>query len=474
MTVDGGPSVDRSFTFGIQTGQQHLVVRTDKPLYAIGDTVKVEVTSTDDGRSVYVDWLNDGQAVDMRTLKAEHGTASFTMNVDSALLGSNRIEAYIVDDDGNVVRAGRTVFARNTNALNVSLATDKPLYAPGEPAKLTFSVKDEQGRPAVAALGVQVVDQAVFALVDAHPGLLRSHFELEDAYAKPHYEIAGPGADFNQLLFAPPSDAAQEGASRNVAKASFAAMGQGAVTGVVRDSWTDVLTEVTANLVPVTAAAKAELQKPLQRVADGIVAELDMMGCKPSEYECKGSQRSDIIQSRFKARFGGFDFWGNPYVLSNNYNGLVVVGKGPDEISGTRRRSDHFFCLRRTQRLSLLHALLMASDNGPVRCLVEPRGREFPVPRRGARGAGGAGGTSSGPSQEPPRVRNDFPETLYVNPAVITGPDGTASVDVHLPTASPSGASPRWRTRPTGGSAAAKVASKSFRTSLPISTSPPR
>ena len=53
----------------------------------------------------------------------------------------------------------------------MSLSTDKPTYTPGQPAKLTFAVKDEQGKPAVAALGVQIVDQAVFSLVDAQPGL---------------------------------------------------------------------------------------------------------------------------------------------------------------------------------------------------------------------------------------------------------------------------------------------------------------
>src|SRR5262249_30578793 len=161
----------------LQSGQDHLVVRTDKPVYQIGDTVKVDITSTHDGSSIFVDVLNAGQAVVMRTLAADQGKASFTIEADATLMGSNRIEAYVVDKDGNVVRAGRTIFARNGNALAISLSTDKPVYGPGDPAKLTFSVKDEQGRPQVAALGVQVVDEAVFALVDAHPGLLRTFFE---------------------------------------------------------------------------------------------------------------------------------------------------------------------------------------------------------------------------------------------------------------------------------------------------------
>jgi uncharacterized protein YfaS (alpha-2-macroglobulin family) len=47
---------------------------------------------------------------------------------------------------------------------------------------------------------------------------------------------------------------------------------------------------------------------------------------------------------------------------------------------------------------------------------------------------GGTGGTpNAGPSApSTPRVRKDFPETLYINPSIITGPDGSASISVPL------------------------------------------
>ena len=62
-----------------------------------------------------------------------------------ALLGSNRIEAYVVDDDGNIVRAGRTHFARNDAALDVKLDHRQAQYDPGSPRSSTFSVIDENG-----------------------------------------------------------------------------------------------------------------------------------------------------------------------------------------------------------------------------------------------------------------------------------------------------------------------------------------
>ena len=46
-----------------------------------------------------------------------------------------------------------------------------------------------------------MVDEAIFSLIDARPGLLKTHFELEDAYAQPQYEIHPPQADLSRLLF---------------------------------------------------------------------------------------------------------------------------------------------------------------------------------------------------------------------------------------------------------------------------------
>ena len=201
VTPKNGSAVNKKFSFTEQAGAEHVLVRTDKAVYDVGDTVKVQIAVTKPEAHVYVDWLNEGQAVDMRTIEPVNGVASFTMPLDSTLLGTNRVEAYVVDDDGNVIRAGRTIFTRTRAALDVSMTTDKTQYKPGEPAKLTFSVKDESGKPTVAALGVQVVDEAVFSLIDSRPGLLSTYFELEDAYAVPQYEIQAPPGSLADALF---------------------------------------------------------------------------------------------------------------------------------------------------------------------------------------------------------------------------------------------------------------------------------
>ena len=92
--------------------------------------------------------------------------------------------------------------------------------------------------------------------------------------------------------------------------------------------------------------------------------------------------------------------------------------------------------------------------------------RERPAPEPAAPGGSATGDRRREGSE--PRMRKDFPETLYVNPAVITGPDGKATIDVghgrqhhqwRVSTLAQLGA--------TASSAAGRAASRSSRTSSP-------
>jgi hypothetical protein len=309
----------------------------------------------------------------------------------------------------------------------VSLTTDKTVYAPGEPAKLTFSVKDEAGKPAVAALGVQVVDQAVFALVDAHPGLLRTFFELEDAYAKPTYEIAGPSVDFDQILFGSTADPKKAQATENLARASFAALGQSSMMGIARGSWVEVMQQATTALEPSYDAARARLREALTTLASQIVGEMNRAGCAVT-YLCQGVPRDEFIRARFD-RLHAFDFWGNAYKSAPAYNSVTLVTSGPDERADTADDKTMTFPFGELNP-SLSQAAVDARGGLGVTGSATTGAGGSGI----GGGAGGAGGGSPPPSGsgDGPRVRQDFPETLYVNPAVITGPDGTATVSVDM------------------------------------------
>ncbi|HKV40215.1 MAG TPA: alpha-2-macroglobulin family protein, partial [Blastocatellia bacterium] len=60
---------------------------------------------------------------------------------------------------------------------------------PGEDATINFRTRDQAGRPVSAALGVEIVDEAVFALSDKQPGFEKIFMYLEKELLTPRYEV---------------------------------------------------------------------------------------------------------------------------------------------------------------------------------------------------------------------------------------------------------------------------------------------
>lgn len=434
-----GPKVSETFELAAQSGDQHVLVRTDKSIYQLGETVQVHVFSSKPKDVAYVDWLNEGQAVDMRTLQLADGSASFTMTADPGLLGDNRIEAYVVDDDGNVVRAGRSLVIKSDGALHVSLGTDKDEYRPGEPAQLTFSVVDEQGHPAVAALGVQIVDEAVFSLIDSRPGLLKTYFEIEDAFAKPQYEIKGPLVGFDQLLFedtAPGAKPDVANAAQVRAEGALAALALPSLSGIQLSSWPQTIEQAHDLLAKPLKAERKRLIALLTPIAQRELDQLVARGCAANEYYCDaiGMSLADAVVAAAKGQLAAYDFWGNAYRdQPQDYLELArLISSGPDERQGTADDE--------TIRIALSDLQLIDSANGGhavdagicFGCGEAPGNNEGG--KGGAAGSGGstAGGNGGSGDEGGPRVRRDFPETLYVNPTLITDADGKATVALDM------------------------------------------
>lgn len=449
VDTQSGDHATQTFNFTTQIGSEHLLVRTDKAVYAVGEEVTVDILGSSPSSMVYVDWLNDGQTVDMRTLEIADGSATFKMPIDTSLAGDNRVEAYIVDEDGNVVRAGRTVFARTDSALRVDVTPDRETYAPGDPMTLTFSVKDESGAPAVAALGVQVVDQAVYALVDAQPGLLRTYFELDDAFAKPTYEIHAPEADLSRLLFVDTNaeDPAAQKAAQNQSRATFAALKGGALMGLVTSTYPGVLGNAKERLAEPLAALSTTLARDLTARVSSEMERLKSAGCQPYLYcSALGNSWDTLLRGRVEEGFDAADFWGQKVVLTSLSPGnrtATVTSKGPDELDG--HGDDQTLSLSLTNLVPPpVPPVDSSPDTGSGGSFGTGGSAALPTPGAGGSagsgvvvgtgGTGGSGAAGGDPeiTDSEPRVRKDFPETLYVNPSVITDDQGQATLEIPL------------------------------------------
>ncbi len=431
-----------TFDFASQSGTDHVLVRTDKSLYDVGEAVDIEVLTSDEGGSIFVDWLNNGQAIDLRTLEPKDGAASLEISLDEDHLGDNRIEAYIVQEDGNIVRAGRTIFVRNASGLSVEIETDQDIYEPGAPASITFNVKDEEGAPAVAALGVQIVDEAVFSLIDAKPGLLSTYFELEDEFAEPSYELHPPIGTLPGIVFDRPDDEAEQTAAQRKAAGTFAAIGQQALMGLSASSWPEVVQQGRQLLSPFFDDEKSRLVKQVNDQVDAAIdASLDA-GCDLEEYWCdpKDALLSEVISKALAKRVEAVDFWGNRYDTATSSDAVVVLTSwGPDEVEGS---ADDEVVEIQWEDVDWSRAAAVVEHFGgeadagvdfPRDVVLDdafdavdeeagdPSAAEEPGPE--SPGAGESGG---------PRVRRDFPETLYYNAAVITNGSGEATVELDM------------------------------------------
>src|SRR4029077_6344679 len=73
--------------------------------------------------------------------------------------------------------------------LKIETSLDEPVYKPGGEARIGFQVTNRRGEGVQAALGLEIVDQAVFALAEKQPGFAKVFFYLEQEAMKPRYEI---------------------------------------------------------------------------------------------------------------------------------------------------------------------------------------------------------------------------------------------------------------------------------------------
>ena len=105
---------------------------------------------------------------------------------------------------GEIIRDSRVVYVNPASELKIKVKADKDVYLPGEEGKITFEVTDAQGKPTPAALGVLIVDEAVYALQEMQPGLEKVYFTLQEELLKPKAHVLyKPSENLNDLVREP-------------------------------------------------------------------------------------------------------------------------------------------------------------------------------------------------------------------------------------------------------------------------------
>jgi uncharacterized protein YfaS (alpha-2-macroglobulin family) len=422
-----------------------LLLRTDKVLSRVGDTIEATAYTPGNAGAVYFDVIKDRQT--MLTLAADlkNGQATVRVPLTPELGGTIWLSAYRISRTGDIVRATRPLFVNPAKDLNIAVRPDKDTYRPGPDnvALVNFSVTDVNGRPVAAALGVNVVDESLFAIQEMQPGLEKVYFYLEEELAKPRYEIHG--LELPALIARPIGDAIpleRDAQKQQAAKVMFASVDPPKLAMFTEDTYSERLDAAREKwmelLRPKAEKIQQAIQQYNQRHQDNPLKAKDLL--------------TPLVGVKLLTKQDLLDPWGTPFGLSpanpqeENLWAVILWSWGPDKQKDTEDDCylntswpwGTFLSLddARQSRNMFLKGGMMA--DGVARMMPMAAAAPAGGMAGGARPAskvteaGAAPATGAPAAGEPVRVRQFFPETLLVEPALITDGKGQATLKVPM------------------------------------------
>src|SRR5712671_4792170 len=176
-----------------RSGDDQILLRTERAVYRAGDRIHLKVFSTKARGAAYVDIVREGQTVLTRDVELDNGAAELSLTATPEMAGTVDLSAYLFGRNAQPVGDHRLIFVQPADELKIETVADGAVYKPGGEARIRFRVTNSHGEGVHAALGLQVVDEAVFALAEKQPVFAKVFFYLEQEVMKPRYEIHSIG-----------------------------------------------------------------------------------------------------------------------------------------------------------------------------------------------------------------------------------------------------------------------------------------
>ena len=402
-TDDDGLIGRTSQQFQCGTGRSNFVIRSNKAVFDGGDTMTLTVHGGG-VEPVFIDLVKNEQTILSDMLDVTGGNGQKEIDLPAELFGSLQLVAYRFGADGLAVRKSRSIFVRQASELSVGANLDHKEYRPGEKATIQFTVTDGQGNPAPSALGVSIVDEAVFSVMNQSAGMERVFFLLENELLQPVYDIYDDWTPFAELPLA-------ENEREDFEQALFARTAQSQSVGS-QETMRFNDRNSTFTLVSNSFPAKQRLvrQQRGDRLQRTVVAwiSLAVSMC------CIGLVTFAVYRPKAFIITTGI-------VFSLSVFGMCLLGAFAFLLIGAKSAgvpvANNF-----AMPTSVMAEwdVAAASDGMEMPTESAPTTEDAPDPSESP----GAGAT------QPPRVRKWFPETLLWRPELITDDRGIATLEI--------------------------------------------
>jgi len=429
----GDMTGQQSFQLPVTGGETTVLLRTNRSIVSAGDEISVEVLASNSISDAFLDVTRDGQTLETRTITLSNGRGRAQIAIDPAISGTLALSAFVLSARGEFTRDAGVIFVHPANELSVTAKLDKKTYRPGGSARIDFSVADNNG-PRQAALGIHIVDEALFALSEAQPGLLKLFFALEEELLKPTYQIGqGTGQTLGNLLQQPAGATPRVQRKRDrSAQAAIAAQGDVAVARQAPSSFVGARDQVRAILNQHGEELRQQLVAAALnhgncRLNNGGLSDYKKIASKFRRDPWGRSYRKVTDNSQIKLHSAGpdrhFDTWDDVQTQISMWEACPPIretrgGWGRDEWGG-----------QPIPMAMATGALAKNAETDGVAMPMEKERTELKKPTE-EEGQKKSGRSSKGGSAV--RVRKWFPETLYVENALLTDSEGHATIEVPL------------------------------------------
>jgi uncharacterized protein YfaS (alpha-2-macroglobulin family) len=313
---------------------ESLMLRTGRAVYKVGDKLRLETISTRERGAVYLDVVKDGQTILTRAIETDGGRGRLDVDLTPEMFGAVEVRAYQFTSDADPISDRKLVYVDPADDLRVEVSAGRESYRPGEDARIDFRATDARGRPVSAALGVEIVDEAVFALSDKQPGFEKVFLNLQKELLTPRYEVHQ--FSFEQVVLDDFRGEAAARVGRRERAAEVLLAAAGTVSGgdvraeFGRDTYEAKRNQYQELYTRRVGERAQELVAPLTKYYEDHPPSKEGFGQDLQSFaSTEGGQRASIIDPWGNRLTAEGTFGGNDYAVFN------IRSSGPDGRGGT-------------------------------------------------------------------------------------------------------------------------------------------